>query len=416
MLGLQKLFDETIQSQFKPNVLAARIVESELEKIGIVITDNQRSDLERQFSKKKIRSINFEFNDDQIDVAGFKSKEELKPRLKIILDGLAESARSLSDKMNGTLHELVPDIVEKMAISAKSELHSRMQDMLEDQLRASQDFSNNIERLWGKPLALMQGLIVIAEEAAEGYLSWCKEGGDASITQEILLRIQAKSTQVSKEILALLRNGFADGAQGRWRTLHELSVVSAFIVQHGEGVALRYARHDAIELYKAAVQYNEFYARLGGEEISLEEMVAIKADYDELIELYGQNYKNDHGWAADALGIGRPTFRDIEASVSLDHYRPDYKSASANVHANPSGLFRRLGLFPEEDIYLAGPSNLGLSDPAQLTIISLTQITTSMLTHDPNIDFLVVCRTMAEYGKDVEAAFIEVACTISPQP
>jgi hypothetical protein len=161
-------------------------------------------------------------------------------------------------------------------------------------------------------------------------------------------------------------------------------------------------------VYKAAKQYNQYYTRLGVEKIADSEMALIEGEYLELIDKYGKNYSSDYGWAAATLKLARPTFRDIEASVELDHIRPYYKSASANIHANPAGVFKRLGLFPEEDILLAGPSNIGLSDPAQSTAISLTQITTSVLTYDANIDFLVVCKAMAEYSKSVEKKFIEI--------
>ena len=42
---------------------------------------------------------------------------------------------------------------------------------------------------------------------------------------------------MSRAILALLRSGFADDAHARWRSLHELAVVSGFISEYGEDVA-----------------------------------------------------------------------------------------------------------------------------------------------------------------------------------
>lgn len=144
-------------------------------------------------------------------------------------------------------------------------------------------------------------------------------------------------------------------------------------------------------------------------------MALIEKEYQELVDKYGKSYGSDYGWSATTLKLPRPTFRDIEASVKLDHIRPYYKAASANIHANPAGVFKRLGLFPEEDIILAGPSNIGLSDPAKLTVISLTQITTSVLTHGANIDFLVICKAMDEYGKSVENKFIEIENEIHKQ-
>ncbi len=39
---------------------------------------------------------------------------------------------------------------------------------------------------------------------------------------------------------------------------------------------------------------------------------------------------------------------DIEASIKLDHHRPYYKAASANIHRDPTGVFQSLGVLPFE--------------------------------------------------------------------
>ena len=71
-------------------------------------------------------------------------------------------------------------------------------------------------------------------------------------------------------------------------------------------------------------------------------------------------------------------------------------------------MFSSLGLLPEEDIILSGPSNLGLRRPAQSTVISLNIITTTMLTHGANVDFIVISKVIYKYGRKVEDAFIAV--------
>lgn len=351
MLGLQELFDKQIHEQFKPNKLGARIVESELEKIGLEITDAQRADLEEQFKELGKGELTFQFTDQQLKAAGASTEEELKPRVKNIIDGLTQSIERFSGRIDG----LVLSIVDKMAASVVKTLKERMDDMREDQAFISDSFTANIQEIWGEALDLLQGLIVISDEAAQGFLIISDKYSEDDIVHDVLLRIHAKSNQISKEILTLLRHGFADGAQARWRSLHELAVVSSFIAQHGEEIAVRYIEHEAVETFKAAKQYNEYYARLGAEKIPDEEMAVLEADYTKLIGIYGESYGYDYGWASVALNLKRPTFRDIEASVDLDHFRPYYKAASANIHASPIGVLSRLGLLPEEDILLAGP-------------------------------------------------------------
>lgn len=415
MFGLQEYFDQLIQDEFKLHRLGVKILETDLEKIGLHITSEQRKDLEEQFKRLGQDSLRLDFSKGQLEKAGVSSEAELKPKLQEVIDNLPTSIKVFSGKIDGMMEDLILSVVDKMAQSVSNTLQSRIDDMLENQYEVQDSFDTNLYDTWAEALDLLQGLIVISDEAAQGYLERSDKYSENDLTQNLLVRLHAKANQISKEIFYLIRHGFADGAQARWRSLHEIAVVCSFIAQHGNSVAERYVQHESVEVYKAAKQYNEFYARLGAEKIDDSEMELIEKDYLELIDKYGKNYASDYGWAAMALNLRRPTFRDIEASVELDHIRPYYKSASANIHANPAGVFKRLGLFPEEDILLAGPSGIGLSDPAQSTVVSLTQITTSVLTYGANIDFLVVCKAMASYGKSVENKFLEIENEIYKQ-
>jgi hypothetical protein len=226
---------------------------------------------------------------------------------------------------------------------------------------------------------------------------------------EVLTRLHARACQIASEILALLKSGHADGAHARWRSLHEIAVVSFFIKSAGNDVAERYLLHNAIESYKAAKLYQQYCARLGYEPISAEELKDIESTYQYLVGRFGPAYKEEYGWAASALCKDKPTFRDIEQEVGLDHLRPFYKMASHNVHANPKGVFFKLGLYPtSEEILLAGPSNAGLADPGHGTAISLGQITVALLITRPNIDRLVVCGILMKLTDEIGEEFLAV--------
>ncbi|MBR1208748.1 MULTISPECIES: DUF5677 domain-containing protein [unclassified Bradyrhizobium] len=59
---------------------------------------------------------------------------------------------------------------------------------------------------------------------------------------EALIHIHARSLLVASEAICLMKSGFPDGALGRWRTLHELRVIAAFLIHQPDQVALRYGR------------------------------------------------------------------------------------------------------------------------------------------------------------------------------
>ena len=118
---------------------------------------------------------------------------------------------------------------------------------------------------------------------------------------DVLTRLHARACQIAFEVLVLLKNGFADGAHARWRSLHEVTVVASFIKTHGDEVAERYLLHDNIELYKAAELHQKHYAILGEEPIPDDEYNSIKVIRDELIDCFGTPYKNNYGWASSVL-------------------------------------------------------------------------------------------------------------------
>jgi hypothetical protein len=101
-----------------------------------------------------------------------------------------------------------------------------------------------------------------------------------------------------------------------------------------------------------------------------------------------------------------PDFSCIEKDVGIEHFRPYYKTSSYNVHATPKGIMFKLGLSPNVNVLLSGPSNAGLADPGQSTAISLTQITSVLLSTKPNYDRIIILKVMSLLTKEIKKAFV----------
>jgi hypothetical protein len=410
MFGIQDLLDEMFSKQFEIGILCTQILESELKKISIQLTDEQRFDLEKKFRNYNKKSIAFNFSDQQINDSIFSSEEGLKDKLEILFsefDELMEhSLEKVEDKKREIILHIIDDVTDRFLSSNTNALRDNIKNTSIHQQKNRDQFNKDIQSHWGHALDLLEVLIVMSDEVAQSYLARTDKYSSNDIVQNLLSSIHAKSSQVSKEILIMLRHGFADGAHARWRSLYELSVMGSFISHSEEDVALKYIQHQSIQIYRAAKEYNEHCSEFEISLIPHEEMIEIEQEYDALINKYGESYKHYYGWASDALKLKKPTFRDIETSVGLSHTRPYYKAASARVHASSEGVLSSLGLLPGQGILLAGSSNIGLSYPARLTAISLTQVTTSVLAHKTNIDFLIACKIMARHSEDVESEFI----------
>ena len=88
--------------------------------------------------------------------------------------------------------------------------------------------------------------------------------------------------------------------------------------------------------------------------MSQEELNKLKAKRDQLVERFGDSFKEDYGWAASVLRTGHSTLVDIEQHVGLEHWRPYYRMASDNVHANAHGAYFRARIRSRNKCFIAG--------------------------------------------------------------
>jgi SpoVK/Ycf46/Vps4 family AAA+-type ATPase len=241
-------------------------------------------------------------------------------------------------------------------------------------------FMGRLERRWGKALAKLRMLLTIAREWTGGaFERWqhAKAAGKTSHLTDVMLRLLVRACQVTDEILVLLENGFADAAMARWRTLHEIAIVSAVIAKYGEEIAERYVYYQIIESWSAIKAYDRDHKNLGFGPIPKRLKEKTRRDYDKAVKRFGKKFKEENGWAADDLKVTekeRITFARLEQEAGEQYMRSPYKLASYNVHSSPKGIYVKLGSLNGPETYLAGRSNAGLIDPGQHAAVSLSQI------------------------------------------
>jgi len=389
---LQEAFDQELKDMFKPSRLGTELVRKKLLKLGIEVAETQLDDIKSQFELTGNDTFHLEFEDHQIIEAGFESEEQFQQTLSNFFEELASDIETYATEFDEELPAIIMKSTDQLSHDVLKDLKISSKEMLKDRALDIHSFESNLVNVYRKGFELLEMLIVISLEAGDSFNNDLRaEASSANdYVFEVLTRLHARACQIAYEILVLLKSGLADGAHARWRSLHEISVTAFLIGANDNTLAERYLLHDEVESYKAAQIYQEHYARLGYEPLSVEEMADLKNIHDSLVDRFGKNYRSDYGWASVVSKNKRPTFRDIERCAGLEHLRPYYKMACHNVHANPRGIFFKLGLYPESvDILLAGPSNVGLTDPGQLTALSLSQISTTLLTREPNIDRIV---------------------------
>ena len=256
---------------------------------------------------------------------------------------------------------------------------------------------DTILQKWNEPLKLLDLLIVLAEQFGTGFYNEriaVLADDSERLLLTVLTELHARACQISSAIHLLLRSGYPDDAHARWRSLHEISVIAKFIKEGGPSLAERYREHRPVQQHKQVRADHEQIRQLGREPEpkQVNYVNSLKADVDALVERYGASFRQDYGWAADAIGKGRTTFTDIQEQLELEVWKSQYKLASENIHASSQGTEFRLGLgkYSSNNI-LSGPSIQGLGDPGFTTANSLCETALALLQTRSNAEDVPTC-------------------------
>ena len=322
------------------------------------------------------------------------------------------SIEAKGDELAKFAAELMEDISDESASVILDAIKKYARAGLRRNRRARRGFEKRLWNHWKRPLSLLELTVEIAQEIGVGIAEeFKKEAGTTKDHTFIALSgNHTRACQMARAILALLRSGFADDAHARWRSLHELAIVSFFISTNGADVAERYLLHETVQQRKLAKDYQKHQARANLDPLGQEEIDELDRRYESLIARFGKEFGSDYGWAASALGKRSPRLIDIEEHVRMDHLRPYYRMASDNVHANAHGAFYRMGMGldgNDRGVLLAGASNMGLADPGHGTAMSLMQVTAAFVESKPTLDSLIELKVLQLLEDGTGQAFLQ---------
>jgi hypothetical protein len=381
--------------------------------------------------RKAFRARKIELNDGQLAeiLASFKGATDATGfGTSVTVDGGDGEVNLImtSDDFKNALDQFMDDAGKGIEAGLAASLETMPQKLLEsvydhasESLRCNRllarGFTRRLRQRWGRGFTLLEILIDIARESGQGLLADLqKESGEPTDTSkdsaliDVLFGLHVRACRMASEVLCLMCGGFSEGANARWRSLHEVAVIAMFISQRQGDLPERYLRHAAVERCRAARQYQQHCAVLGHEPLQPAELDALEKEMGVAISDYGTPFGHDYGWAADALKLNKPTFSAIEQHVNLDHWHPYYRMACHSIHAGSQSLFWSLSIPRGNDLrLLAGASDAGMADPGHCTALSLCIASASLLTLEVNIDFLMACRVMQLLSKDIGEVLLE---------
>ena len=252
---------------------------------------------------------------------------------ELIAEGIDLNDLDLSREIGSVMDRLIPEFGARLADRLKEDAPAAIRAR-RVQRRV---FSRRINTTWRDSLDALEALMLIAREIGQKYAhrraSAAHRAND--LVHVALMGIYARALQTADEIIHLLHGGFPGGAHARWRTLHEMAVLSAFVAQHGSDTAKRYLLHSGVESYRSMTRYLEHHEALGFAPPPEDAVQRVRARYEALIGRFGPDYSSDYGWAGTALHLRRPKLPDLERAVGLEKWRPLYKLSSDAVHGVP---------------------------------------------------------------------------------
>ncbi len=409
---LQKIVDERLKEERVIYQILQTAVEEQFDKLGIKLKTSKLKEVVKYLQSHENGVSDFQL--DEKDIVRSKPCFGQNDIENLSISITDSEINEISERFLSKMPELYATFVDQSSDILLKTLRRKSKSVLVGNKATRRQFAKDISFIWGKPIDLLEFYISLVVDAGTEFNQHYGEisKNNTDVVYEVLLKLFARSCLVASEILTLLRAGFADGAHARWRTLHEIAVVTMFISENGKDVAERYLKHEFVEDYKGAKQYQELCPVTKNIPIDEREFKEIKKKSDDVISQYGSDFRNDYGWASQSLNNKNPKFSDIEKSVKQDGWRPNYKLASHNVHANPTGISFKLGKLKEDSgSLLIGSSIVGLDEAGEETAISLSKVVGTFLLYKSNLDSLTYFHTLNKLKDEVTSEFIEVAKT-----
>jgi len=258
--------------------------------------------------------------------------------------------------------------------------------MLGEHAIMNERFQRKLRDYWADVFDSHYAIVDCAEEFGSDFTK--KNVRRATISNALvfqaLIRLHARACRIALEVHWLLTGGFPAGALARSRTLHELAVTMNVIGDFGRkpeflDLAERFLLHHHITNHSDALTYQGLAASGEHKPYTSADMARLERRRNRLIGRFGRLYASaSYGWAANLPGAPRD-FKQLESLSGIDQLRSYYKWASHEVHSDSKGSALNEESLDGIRTHLStGPTLIGLSTPAQLSLISLHQCCASL--------------------------------------
>ena len=241
-------------------------------------------------------------------------------------------------------------------------------------------FWESFDRRWKQPLKQFEEIISLSEELSRDIFSEHPVGKQDEDMWYTLASLSAQMHKNARGVHTLLATGLPAQAWTQWRVCHEASILIRYVAKYPD-TAEWYVEYEMVEkAHLARVLYDSEHV----EAPSCTELAHLETKAEAVRARLSQERgkrigpRNKYGWSRHS------NFGEIENDVQKGDGQKwsaegDYLFASLGVHASPNAEVPVLSAADNALMFVVGPVDGRLTEPADRTCITLAFATSALL-------------------------------------
>lgn len=317
------------------------------------------------------------------------TEEEIQATVRCLLNELEKSITDVEDDLTKAVSQAVPDALAKVAEFLGDNISEHALEYTLSLRKVQSNRAETVQHLWGSAIEQLDFLRHIVLEWSCAAMEYRRGAYANPNTAFALSRLVARAYEVVGEIITLARAGYADGALGRWRSLHEICVVAMFLARRSDRCAQMYLSHHCVEELRL-LEIDKASGTAGASNTHSRYVRALRMQKTAMVNKFGTAFASDYGWASVELGLAKTTFRDLESRVGLGTLRSGYQQANSTVHGGALATLSRISLGPGVIDGSEVPPAYGCEVAANYTTASLSMMVAELCLEIDNADLLAM--------------------------
>ena len=213
---LQEMLESALQEHLKSDLLMKGLIRRKFAEMGFELSEKQTAYVVRRLRRGQGADTKVRINPKHLLNADTVSNKDFKGRLSLQLNN--DDIDRAVNQIDSQLPQMMEAISQKVSSSLLRQLKRNGPTLLKETDRERLAFQLRLAKTWRRAFFLIDLFLAVALESGanfnrEEHPSTSPVCGDVVY---VLTRLHARACQVSAEIIALLKAGFADGAHARW--------------------------------------------------------------------------------------------------------------------------------------------------------------------------------------------------------